>query len=82
MATAHHLHPLVLLPGQGQHLPRPYQSQPPLRPFSLRQPETLQGPQGGGPPRLCTPRPPRPLPGWRLLCTPLQEREPECRARK
>lgn len=24
--------------------------------------------------RLCTPRPPGPLPGWKLLCRPLQER--------
>lgn len=37
MATTHHLHPLVLLPGEGQHLPRGCPSQPQLLPFFLRE---------------------------------------------
>ena len=67
MATAHHLHPLVLLPGQGQHLWRQHLHQPQPRPFSARQP----GHPGIAPPV------PQVLPGWKPLCRPLQERARE-----
>lgn len=38
MATAHHLHPLVLLPGQRQHLPRQHLRQPWPRRLCVGQP--------------------------------------------
>lgn len=53
MATTHHLHPLVLLPGQGQHLPRQCLSQPQRRPFSLVQPGSTHGRAPPGLQRPC-----------------------------